>query len=129
MLVCHTDQAYLASILDALRWCLMVVALTVTGTRPCTKATGTALVSVETTVVGRRLVLGNLHSHSLCVECEKQGKLTQATVVDHIVPHRGDQKLFWDESNWQPLCKPCHDKKTWNEDNNPTGPVSRFSTK
>ena len=60
------------------------------------------------------------HSHPLCVECKKQGKLTQATVVDHIVPHRGDQKLFWDESNWQPLCKPCHDKKTWNEDNNPT---------
>ena len=69
----------------------MVVALTVTGTRPCTKATGTALVSVDTTVVDRRLVLGNLHSHSLCVECEKQGKLTQATVVDHIVPHRGDR--------------------------------------
>ena len=61
-----------------------------------------------------------LHSHPLCVECKKQGKLTQATVVDHIVPHRGDQKLFWNESNWQPLCNPCHDKKTWNEDNNPT---------
>lgn len=61
-----------------------------------------------------------LHSHPLCVECKKQGRITQATVVDHIVPHRGDQKLFWDESNWQPLCKPCHDKKTWNEDNNPT---------
>lgn len=31
-------------------------------------------------------------------------------------PHRGDQKLFWDESNWQALCKPCHDRKTWTED-------------
>ena len=61
-----------------------------------------------------------LHSHPLCVECRKQGRLTEATVVDHIVPHRGNQKLFWDVSNWQPLCKPCHDKKTWNEDNNPT---------
>ena len=61
-----------------------------------------------------------LHSHPLCIECQKAGKLTKATVVDHITPHRGDQKLFWDESNWQPLCKPCHDKKTWNEDNNPT---------
>lgn len=61
-----------------------------------------------------------LHSHPLCVECMKQGRLTEATVVDHIVPHRGDKKLFWDESNWQPLCKSCHDKKTWNEDNNPT---------
>ena len=25
---------------------------------------------------------------------------------------RGDQTLFWDESNWQSLCQPCHDRKT-----------------
>ena len=39
-------------------------------------------------------------------------KLTPATVVGHIIPHRGNQKLFWDEKNWQPLCKDCHDRKT-----------------
>lgn len=33
-----------------------------------------------------------------------------ATVVDHIIPHRGDDKLFWDRNNWQPLCKSCHDR-------------------
>ncbi|WP_400245601.1 HNH endonuclease [Niallia sp. JL1B1071] len=44
------------------------------------------------------------------------GKLEKATVVDHIVPHRGDQDLFWDETNWQPLCKSCHDRKTMTED-------------
>lgn len=33
-------------------------------------------------------------------------------VVDHIEPHRGDQRLFWRRSNWQPLCKRCHDTKT-----------------
>jgi 5-methylcytosine-specific restriction protein A len=38
-----------------------------------------------------------------------------ATVVDHIVPHRGDQRLFWDEANWAALCKPCHDAKTARE--------------
>ena len=38
------------------------------------------------------------------------------TVVDHIVPHRGDQQLFWNQSNWQALCKPCHDHKTMTED-------------
>ena len=53
-----------------------------------------------------------LQSHPLCAECMKQGRYTKATVVDHIVPHRGDQKLFWDRSNWQPLCKACHDRKT-----------------
>ncbi|WP_328595995.1 HNH endonuclease signature motif containing protein [Aureimonas psammosilenae] len=31
-----------------------------------------------------------------------------STVVDHIIPHRMDLKLFWRRSNWQPLCQPCH---------------------
>ena len=64
----------------------------------------------------RKARLRFLHSHPLCELCKRQGKLVEATVVDHIVPHRGDKKLFWDESNWQALCKPCHDKKTWSED-------------
>jgi 5-methylcytosine-specific restriction protein A len=33
-------------------------------------------------------------------------------VVDHRVPHRGDDHLFWDRSNWQAMSKPCHDEKT-----------------
>jgi 5-methylcytosine-specific restriction endonuclease McrA len=41
--------------------------------------------------------------------CEKQGMQAPATVVDHIKRHCGDQVLFWDKSNWQPLCKPHHD--------------------
>ncbi|HOO52277.1 MAG TPA: HNH endonuclease signature motif containing protein, partial [Alphaproteobacteria bacterium] len=48
----------------------------------------------------------------LCVECERKGHVIPATVVDHIIPHRGDETLFWDESNWQALCKKCHDRKT-----------------
>jgi 5-methylcytosine-specific restriction protein A len=44
--------------------------------------------------------------------CEAKGRVTAANVVDHIVDHRGDTKLFWDTSNWQPLCKPCHSEKT-----------------
>ena len=55
-----------------------------------------------------------LRSHPLCANCLSQGVLTPATVVDHIVPHRGDHRLFWDEQNWQPLCKACHDRKTGN---------------
>jgi 5-methylcytosine-specific restriction enzyme A len=53
-----------------------------------------------------------LQEHPLCVECLKAGKLTPATVVDHIIPHRGNQELFWNADNWQPLCKECHGKKT-----------------
>ena len=51
-----------------------------------------------------------LRSHPLCLMCEREGRVTAATVVDHIKPHRGDQALFWDRSNWQPLCKPHHDR-------------------
>ena len=53
-----------------------------------------------------------LQRHPLCANCLSQGIVTPATVVDHIVPHRGDHRLFWDEQNWQPLCKACHDRKT-----------------
>lgn len=57
-----------------------------------------------------------LKAHSLCVRCREHGKLVKAEVVDHITPHRGNEVLFWDESNWQALCKRCHDKKTMTED-------------
>ena len=52
---------------------------------------------------------GFLRSHPLCAYCERQGKVTAATLVDHVVPHKGDMTLFWDRDNWQSLCKPCHD--------------------
>ena len=63
-----------------------------------------------------------LKAHPLCVKCmaKQPAQYVEATVVDHIIPHRGDQKLFWDRNNWQALCKPCHDKKTGEEDRNPT---------
>ena len=60
-----------------------------------------------------------LEAHPLCVACLKEGKYTRATVVDHIKPHRGDKALFWDEHNWQALCKRHHDVKTGREDSNP----------
>lgn len=44
-----------------------------------------------------------------CVMCEEEGRTTLATVVDHRVPHRGDEGLFWDRNNWQALCKAHHD--------------------
>lgn len=53
-----------------------------------------------------------LRDHPLCEECLRNGRITPATVVDHIIPHRGDRKLFWDQTNWQVMCKACHDHKT-----------------
>lgn len=58
-----------------------------------------------------------LQEHPLCeLECAREGRLTPATVVDHKIPHRGDDRLFWDRANWQAACKPCHDRKTARED-------------
>lgn len=40
----------------------------------------------------------------------------KATVVDHIIPHKGNKGLFWTRFNHQPLCKTCHDRKTATQD-------------
>lgn len=60
--------------------------------------------------------VGWLSKHSLCARHELQGITVAAIVVDHIIPHKGDMALFWDRSNWQSLCKECHDEKTATED-------------
>lgn len=57
-----------------------------------------------------------LGRNPLCKCCGESGRVVVAAVVDHIIPHKGDQALFWNTSNWQPLCKPCHDSKTARED-------------
>lgn len=35
---------------------------------------------------------------------------TSLLVCDHVKPHRGDERFFWDETNLQTLCKSCHDR-------------------
>lgn len=57
-----------------------------------------------------------LSLHPLCAHCLDANKVMASTVVDHIKPHKGDRNLFWDRSNWQALCAPCHSKKTAQED-------------
>lgn len=49
-----------------------------------------------------------LAQHPHCRECTKHGITRLASVVDHVVPHKGDRNLFWHRANWQPLCTPCH---------------------
>ena len=61
-----------------------------------------------------------LETHPFCVECMKEGKYVKVTDVDHVIPHRGDKTLFWDQGNWQPLCHRHHSSKTRREDNNPS---------
>ena len=57
----------------------------------------------------RRLRLQHLAHEPLCRFCGQENRVTAATVVDHVKAHKGDEALFWDTSNLQSLCKPCHD--------------------
>jgi 5-methylcytosine-specific restriction protein A len=56
-----------------------------------------------------------LREHPLCVDPDKRhvGQVKVATDVDHIIPKRDGGTD--DESNLQALCKPCHSRKTANE--------------
>ena len=49
-------------------------------------------------------------ANPLCVMCQamRPPRVVVATVVDHIIPHQGNQWLFWDRGNWQSLCAPHH---------------------
>lgn len=53
-----------------------------------------------------------LARHPLCAEHDARGRVFQATVVDHIIAHKGDETLFWDATNYQSLCVRCHNRKT-----------------
>src|SRR4030042_234810 len=45
--------------------------------------------------------------------CATQGCNAAASIVDHIIPVSGaGDPLFYDPVNHQPLCRPCHDRKT-----------------
>lgn len=61
-------------------------------------------------------LMQRLREYPCCVSCLAKSEIKQATVVDHITPHRGDDDLMWDRKNWQCLCKECHDEKTARED-------------
>lgn len=59
----------------------------------------------------QQLRLHFLRAHPLCVMCERRGRLVAASVVDHVVPHKGNPVLFWDATNWQGLCASCHNSR------------------
>lgn len=43
------------------------------------------------------------------------GAIVPATTVDHVIPHRGDEDLFW-RGELQSLCGPCHDRHKQREE-------------
>ena len=58
-----------------------------------------------------------LQANPVCEECLRRGLVTEATVVDHIVPiNEGGAPL--DMSNLQSLCAKCHNIKSGREAHN-----------
>ena len=48
----------------------------------------------------------------LCRHCLRDGRVTAATLVDHIVPLSLSPELRLDRGNLQALCSRCHSFKT-----------------
>ena len=55
--------------------------------------------------------------------CQRTGVLVlgkhpapNAPVVDHIIPHRGNEDMFWDETNLQTVSKAYHDSVKQSEE-------------
>lgn len=56
--------------------------------------------------------LAHLSTSPLCMACLKEGKLMPGEIVDHVIPHQGAAKLFWDKTNLQTLCWRHHNTKS-----------------
>lgn len=82
---------------------------------PKARAVAVAGAELYATVRWRKARLWYLDRYPLCRDCAELGGVVVATDVDHVIPHRGDARLFWDQSNWQGLCKACHSRKTARE--------------
>jgi 5-methylcytosine-specific restriction endonuclease McrA len=48
-----------------------------------------------------------LNEYPLCEMCLELDRTTIATVADHVIPHRGNEHLFWN-GKLQSLCADCH---------------------
>lgn len=57
----------------------------------------------------KALRLYHLGVEPLCRLCKQSEKIVTACIVDHVIPHKGNLDLFWDDENLQSLCKTCHD--------------------
>ena len=81
------------------------------GDRPAPPTRGTANASGYT-YRWQQYAKAFLTENPICVECKKEGLIRAAHVVDHVRPHRGDDGLFWDQTNHQALCVRHHGAKS-----------------
>lgn len=70
------------------------------------------------------------HPSCQCEHCKGEGKPLkdrvgvpdhERAIVDHIRPHKGRRKLFFDRDNLQTMSKECHDKFKQSEERGGAG--------
>jgi 5-methylcytosine-specific restriction protein A len=59
--------------------------------------------------------LDQLAHHPLCERCSPKGRSVRATVVNHVIRHKGDWAKFI-AGPFESLCKPCHDRDVQSEE-------------
>ena len=59
----------------------------------------------------QRIRANQLAQYPYCVVCMREGHEIKATEVDHVRPHRGDERLFF-AGPFQSMCKAHHSSKT-----------------
>ncbi|GAB3733971.1 hypothetical protein GCM10028862_16750 [Luteimonas pelagia] len=68
---------------------------------------GNSLSHLYKTAAWKRTRANQLQVEPLCRYCREMGRMTPASVADHIEPHRGDELAFWNNP-LQSLCASCH---------------------
>jgi len=54
-----------------------------------------------------------------CERCWAAGVRTPMKVVNHRIPHKGDERLFFDPANHESACQPHHDRVIQREERVP----------
>jgi 5-methylcytosine-specific restriction endonuclease McrA len=67
---------------------------------------------------------GHRAKHPLCVYCAMGAwgdapRDTAADLIDHLIPHRGDQAIFWNRRDWVSSCTDCHNGPKQRTERNP----------
>lgn len=66
----------------------------------------------------KKLRIDHISEEPMCRYClERDGSLVAADIVDHITPHKGDEKKFFNPNNLQSLCESCHNGEKAMEEN------------
>lgn len=60
----------------------------------------------------RRISEGYLKKNNLCAHCKARGIYAPSELVDHIIELEDNWDLRYTSSNFQPLCRSCHNRKT-----------------